>query len=74
MKWKADNPKHGEQRIYKRFAVFPVEIDNDIWIWLETYYVVREYNAKHWHWEWWSRHKWQGNADNYLNKDVTIHP
>jgi len=43
MKFKVNPyPKKGDKRIIKRFAFFPVRLDNDVVVWLESYYVRQE--------------------------------
>ncbi len=44
MKWKAaQEPKIGDIKKRKWFAIIPVKIENE-WIWLEFYYRVYEYS------------------------------
>lgn len=50
MKWQT--PKSGDKRIKRRFAWRPVQIKEDMKIWLEFYYTHDEFRAnyekKHW--------------------------
>jgi hypothetical protein len=45
MKWKTIKvqPKEGDRRTKRKFALFPVETNYDLTVWLETYESVQEY-------------------------------
>lgn len=45
MKWKTIKkvPKEGDKRTKRKFALFPVETNYDLTVWLETYESVQEY-------------------------------
>jgi hypothetical protein len=49
MKWSVPRrPKHGEHRIRRRFALFPIWIDSpqeSVGLWLEWYYVHEMYRS-----------------------------
>lgn len=35
-------PMEGDKRIVRRFAFFPIRLDNDTVVWLETYIVLQK--------------------------------
>jgi hypothetical protein len=43
MKWVKKNLKEGELRIVKKFAFLPVHTDDEFMVWLEPYWVVKEW-------------------------------
>ena len=46
MKWKTvrKEPKEGDRRTIRKFALFPVQTDYDYTVWLETYDSVQRYS------------------------------
>jgi hypothetical protein len=45
MKWKTNRkePKEGDRRTKRKFALFPIVTDYDYTVWLETYDSIQEY-------------------------------
>lgn len=51
MRWSV--PRTGERRIIKRFALLPIEIDNE-YVWLEEVYIEQSYSRNREKWINWS--------------------
>ena len=45
MRWLADNPKHGDRRVWSFFTLWPQKIDNE-WVWLEWVYSKQIYKEQ----------------------------
>lgn len=46
MKWKAPRrTEHGDIRIVRKFALFPVQLDLDTVIWLERYWEKQRFDS-----------------------------
>jgi len=46
MRWKTDNGlKNGDRRKVKRFALFPIALDDGYTVWLEPYWAEEEWEV-----------------------------
>lgn len=48
MRWYKHKPKMGDKKIVTKFALFPIEIDNEV-RWLEKVTIEMEYGITMWH-------------------------
>lgn len=44
MRWKTNNPKHGDRRDINRFCLLPTNVGDTI-VWLEKIRVIQEYKT-----------------------------
>jgi hypothetical protein len=52
MRWKKWNePKVGDKRYVKYFALFPTTLTNDHVVWLESYHCLEEFNMQGKDWD-----------------------
>lgn len=81
LKIKADH-KEGEERIIKRYALFPKTLNDNYRVWLESYYVKQKYWIFRRKGEWSDRETWSEstekrkflksikNSENYVQDEV----